>query len=322
MASNEIEILDPTASVGKLKKIAAGHALNRRHFLAALGMTGAAAGAGMMSGCSTSNSVAVTTASTAQVDMLNFALNVKYLQATFYSFIAKGTDLTGSAVTNSGPVTGAPTAALSFAGVAGVTNPQQVTDILNEIYYDEKNHVSTLLGLLGVSAVFRPAINLAGFGTITATNALSIARLLEDVGVTAYAGIIGSLSSSDITLLGQIMGADSLHAGILRLTALQNPTVAAYIKADTMDVAPFDLGATSNAGPTASGGFFATAGASTASTATPAGFAFTRTISQVFSILFGTETATGSNTTVTLAAIGTTSGGFFPNGVNGNLNKV
>ena len=158
--------------------------------------------------------------------------------------------------------------------------------MVNEIYYDEKNHVSTLMSLLGISAVFRPAINLGGFGTITATNALSIARLLEDVGVTAYAGIIGSLSSSDITLLGQIMGADSLHAGILRLTALQNPTIAAYIKADTLDVA------------------------------------FTRTISQALAILFGTETATGSTTSVTVAAIGTTSGGFFPNGVNGNLNKV
>jgi hypothetical protein len=317
MASKEIEILGPAASVGKLKKIAAGHALNRRHFMAALGMTGVAAGAGMMSGCSTSNSVAVTTASTAQIDMLNFALNVKYLQATFYSFIAKGTDLTGSAVTNSGPITGG-TAALTFTGV----NAQQITDMVNEIYYDEKNHVSTLMSLLGISAVFRPAINLGGFGTITATNALSIARLLEDVGVTAYAGIIGSLSSSDITLLGQIMGADSLHAGILRLTALQNPTIAAYIKADTLDVAPFDPGAASNAGPTASGGFFATAGATTATTAFPAGFAFTRTISQALAILFGKETATGSTTSVTVAAIGTTSGGFFPNGVNGNLNQV
>jgi hypothetical protein len=317
MASKEIEILGPAASVGKLKKIAAGHALNRRHFMAALGMTGVAAGAGMMSGCSTSNSVAVTTASTAQIDMLNFALNVKYLQATFYSFIAKGTDLTGSAVTNSGPITGG-TAALTFTGV----NAQQITDMVIEIYYDEKNHVSTLMSLLGISAVFRPAINLGGFGTINATNALSIARLLEDVGVTAYAGIIGSLSSSDITLLGQIMGADSLHAGILRLTALQNPSIAAYIKADTLDVAPFDPGAASNAGPTASGGFFATAGATTASTANPAGFAFTRTISQALAILFGTETATGSTTSVTVAAIGTTSGGFFPNGVNGNLNKV
>ena len=320
MASKEIEILGPAASVGKLKKIAAGHALNRRHFMAALGMTGVAAGAGMMSGCSTSNSVAVTTASTAQIDMLNFALNVKYLQATFYSFIAKGTDLTGSAVTNSGVVTNPLTAALKFTGV----NAQQITDMVNEIYYDEKNHVSTLMSLLGISAVFRPAINLGGFGTITATNALSIARLLEDVGVTAYAGIIGSLSSSDITLLGQIMGADSLHAGILRLTALQNPTIAAYIKADTLDVAPFDPGtaALAAAGPTASGGFFATAGATTASTAYPAGFAFTRTISQALAILFGTETATGSTTSVTVAAIGTTSGGFFPNGVNGNLNQV
>ena len=318
MASKEIEILGPAASVGKLKKIAAGHALNRRHFMAALGMTGVAAGAGMMSGCSTSNSVAVTTASTAQIDMLNFALNVKYLQATFYSFIAKGTDLTGSAVTNSGVVTNPLTAALKFTGV----NAQQITDMVNEIYYDEKNHVSTLMSLLGISAVFRPAINLAGFGAVTATNALSIARLLEDVGVTVYAGIIGSLSSSDITLLGQIMGADSLHAGILRLTALQNPTIAAYIKADTLDVAPFDPGAASNAGPTASGGFFATAGATTATTAFPAGFAFTRTISQALAILFGKETATGSTTSVTVAAIGTTSGGFFPNGVNGNLNQV
>jgi hypothetical protein len=48
MASNEIETLDSAASVEKLNKIAAGRALNRRHFLAALGMTGAAAGAGLM----------------------------------------------------------------------------------------------------------------------------------------------------------------------------------------------------------------------------------------------------------------------------------
>ena len=65
MASNEIEILDPTATVEKLKKIAAGRALNRRRFLASLGMTGAAAGAGLLSGCSTTNTVtAVTTTST------------------------------------------------------------------------------------------------------------------------------------------------------------------------------------------------------------------------------------------------------------------
>jgi hypothetical protein len=320
MASNEIEILDPEASVGKLKKIAAGRALNRRHFIAALGMTGAAAGAGMMSGCSTSNSVAVTAASTAQIDMLNFALNVKFLQATFYSFITQGTDLPGYSGT-----TGAPSAALTFTGASA----QRITDMLNEIYYDEKNHVSTLISLLSSSVVFRPAINLAAFGAITATNALSIARLLEDVAVTTYANLITGLSSSDITVLSQILGADSSHAGILRLTALQNPTIAAYIQADSLDVAPYDPGTTSNntapgpagaaAGPTASGGFFAVASAST-STTTPPGFAFLRTTSQALSILFGTVASGG--TSVTLASSGTTSGGFFPSGVNGNINKV
>jgi hypothetical protein len=324
MASNEIEILDPEASVGKLKKIAAGRALNRRHFMAALGMTGAAAGAGMMSGCSTSNSVAATTAaSTAQIDMLNFALNVKLLQATFYSYIVKGTDLTGAAVINSGPVTGAP-GALTFTGITGVTNGQQITDMFNEIYYDEKGHVTTLINLLASSVVFRPAINLGAFGAITATNALSIARLLEDVAVTVYTQLVTGLASSDITVLSQILGADSYHAGILRLTALQNPTIAAYIKADSLDVAPLDPGtaALAAAGPTASGAFFATAGATTATTATPAGFAFIRTTSQALAILYGTAAAAGSPTSVALAAQGTASGGFFPNGVNGNILKV
>ena len=312
MASKEIEILGPAASVGKLKKIAAGHALNRRHFMAALGMTGVAAGAGMMSGCSTSNSVAVTTASTAQIDMLNFALNVKYLQATFYSFIAKGTDLTGSAVTNSGVVTNPLTAALTFTGV----NAQQITDMVNEIYYDEKNHVSTLISLLGSSVVFRPAINLAAYATITATNALSIARMLEDVAVTALAGASASLSTSDVTLVGQILGADSFHSGALRLVSIQNPGIAVYAKADSLDVPPVDLGtaALEAAGPTATGGFFATAGATTFTSTNPQGFAFARTTSQVFSIAY----ATGG----VLAASGTTSGGFFPSGVNGNIKSV
>jgi hypothetical protein len=281
-------------------------------------MTGAAAGAGMMSGCSTSNSVAATTtATTAQTDLLNFALNLKFLQATFYSFVVKGTDLTGSAVTNSGAVTNAP-AALTFTG----TNAAQITDMLNEIYYDEKNHVSTLISLLSSSVVFRPAINLAAFGTITATNALSIARLLEDVVVTAYANLVTSLSSSDITVISQILGADSNHAGILRLTALQNPTIAANIKADSQDVLPFDPGTNvlAAAGPTASGGFFAVAGVTTATTATPQGFAFLRTTSQALSVLYGTVPS--GNTAVTLATSGTTSGGFFPSGVTGNINMV
>jgi hypothetical protein len=214
---------------------------------------------------------------------------------------------------------------LAFTGVSA----QQITDMLNEIYYDETNHVATLTSLLSSSVVYRPAINLAAFGAITATNALAIARLLEDVAVTVYADIIAGtglttgLSNSDITVLSQILGADSNHAGILRLTLLQNSTLlAASIKADSLDVLPVDA-ATASTGPTASGGFFATAGATTSSTTTPAGFAFLRTpqgTPGALSILYGTVASGG--TSVTLATPSTTSGGFFPSGMNGTIKSV
>jgi hypothetical protein len=69
-------------------------------------------------------------------------------------------------------------------------------------------------------------------------------------------------------------------------------------------------------------GFFATAGTLNASAATPAGFAFARTFSQVLAVLYGNETP------------GTYDGGFFPaaqpngdatntfGGVSGNITIV
>jgi hypothetical protein len=310
MASKEIEIPGSAATVGKLKKIAAGQALNRRHFIAALGMTGAAAGTGLLSGCSSTStsSAAGASVTSAQTSVLNFALNLEYLEATFYSFITQGVDLTGTAIVNSGAVTNAP-GKLVFTG----TNAQQITDMLNEIYYDEKNHVSTLIGLLGSAVVPRPAINLGAAGAITAVNALSIARLFEDVGVTAYAGATGLLSSGVLAYASQILAVEGFHAGALRLVSIQNPTIAAFVQADSLDVPPVDLGtaALEAAGPTAAGGIFSTAGATTFNASTPMGFPFSRTTSQVLSIVYGPG-----------APAGTKSGGFFPNGVNGTINTV
>ena len=254
MASNVTEVLDPAAKVEKLKKIAAGRALDRRHFIAALGLTSAAAGAGLMSGCSVTNStVAATTPGQAQTNILNFALNLEFLEATFYSFVTTGADInpsvTGVSLQGTGAITG------QFAQPAFAS--QQITDLLNEIYFDEWNHVKTLQTLLGSAVVARPAINLAAFGAVTATNALSIARLFEDVGVSAYIGASGGLTSSSLTFAAQILGVESFHAGALRLLSIQNPAIAAYISAgDGLDVPPDDLGsaAAEAAGPTASGG--------------------------------------------------------------------
>jgi hypothetical protein len=322
MASNEIEILDPAAPVGKLKGIAAGRALDRRHFIAALGMTGAAAGAGLISGCSTTSSPVIATSSGVdQTKVLNFILNFKFLQATFYAFVTTGADIAPKVGANfavnlagSGIITGAP-GKLTFTG----PNAAQITDMLNEIYFDEWNHVTTLQSLLGSSAITRPAINLGAFATITATNALSLARMLEDVGVTAIAGALAGLSTSDLTYASQILGTDSFHAGALRLVSIQNPSIAAYIKADSLDVAPIDLGSANAAalGPTAAGGMFATAGGATTNPTTPAGFAFSRNPSGVFGALAVLYGAPGAP-----AGLGTSSGGFFPNGANGLIKTV
>jgi hypothetical protein len=307
MASKDTEFLEPVPTVEKVRKIASDRTVNRRNFMAALGMTSAAAGASLLTGCSSETS-AVAPVSLGATDVLNFALNLEYLEATFYSYVVKGTDLPSTVLNGSGAVTGAPSAALTFTG----TNANQITDMLNEIYYDELSHVRDILTLVGSSAIARPAINLGALGTITASNAISIARLFEDVGATAYTGAAALLSGTPLGIAAQILAVEGFHAGALRLVSIQNPTLGAYIAADSHDVKPADPGtaALSAAGPSANGGFFATAGAASATTAVPAGFAFTRTTSQVLAIVYANPAA------------GTSSGGFFPNGVNGTIHTV
>jgi hypothetical protein len=181
--------------------------------------------------------------------------------------------------------------------------------------------------------------NLAAFGTITATGpittttvpALSLARLLKDLGVTAYASAVTGLTSSNATYLAQILGAESFHSGALRLISIQvsalTPAIAPYFPiTDGYDVPPADLGsiALEAAGPTASGGFFPTYGgaavpgvsgsafAGTPGTCGTNGFGYARTLQQVLQVLYGT-----SNTVP--APHGAFEGGFFPSGMNGNL---
>ena len=336
MASNEIAILDPAATVDKLNKIAADRAVNRRRFITALGITGAAAGAGLLSGCAnnTVSSPISSALGAGQADILNFVLNIEYLQATLFAYLTTGADIAASTGVTANGV--APTGAPAALAVAAPLT-QQTVDLLNEIYFDDLNHVSYLRSILGSAAVPRPAINLAAFGTITATGpittttvpALSLARLLKDLGVTAYASAVTGLTSSNATYLAQILGAESFHSGALRLISIQNTTTITYTPITDglgYDVPPADLGsiALEAAGPTASGGFFPTYGgaavpgvsgsafAGTPGTCGTNGFGYARTLQQVLQVLYGT-----SNTVP--APHGAFEGGFFPSGMNGNL---
>lgn len=288
-----------------------GRTLARRSFLAgAAAISAIAAGAAVL-GCGDATLPYVDAAGQAEVDVLNFALNLEYLEATFYSYIVTGKDL-DSSLTGGGPApTGAP---------GQITFPnQQANDLFAEIYFDEASHVAALRTALGPLAVARPQINLAALATISAANYLQHARLFEDVGVTAYAGAAASLTGNNVTAAAQILAVEGFHAGALRLLAIQlgaayPASLAGYVPADGYDVKPADPGtvALSLAGPTtATGGFFATlANGTTGQSNSFLGFAYKRTASQVLSIVYGSATT------------GTAKGAFFPNGVNGNIKTV
>ena len=283
-------------------------ALNRRNFLTGLGVTGAAvAGGALLAGCGGSGHRSVMAAGPSETDVLNFALNLEYLEATFYSYVVTGADIP-SASTGGGPApTGAPSATPSFQS-------QRIADLFAEIYFDELSHVNDLRAALGSSAVARPQLNLGALGTVSTANYITFARLFEDVGVTAYAGAATDLTGTNLQYAAQILAVESFHSGAIRYIAIEEavpylPT--AVIPADMLDVPPIDPGSNTaaEAGPTTQGAFFATAGANGINKTLP-GLAYTRTTSQVLAIVYA-NTATG-----------TAKGGFFPSGLNGNIKTV
>ena len=234
-SSNDIEVLDPTATVEKLKNIVSKVALNRRHFMAALGAAGIAAGTRLGSG-PVARAQQPTPNGFAQTDVLNFLLNIKYLKATFYSYVTQGADLPGSSYVtlSSGQVYNAP-GKITFSG----TNAAQITDMFNEMYYDELNQLIDLRNLLGVASAARATMNLLGnsvanatyvtpSGTVISTGAQAIgqARMLEDISVTAFAGALSYLTGPNLAIATQILAVDGCHAAALRLASIQ--TGAAY----------------------------------------------------------------------------------------------
>jgi len=305
---SEKEVAGTLSAEQLLNRIRIKRALNRRNFLANIGITGAAmAGGAILAGCGGSSMAKVTAAGPSETDVLNFALNLEYVEATFYSYVVTGGDIPSSS-TGGGPApTGAPSATPTF-------QTQQIADMFAEIYYDELSHVNDLRTALSSAAVARPQLNLVALGTVSTANYITFARLFEDVGVTAYAGAATDLTGTNLQYAAQILAVEGCHSGAIRLIAIQQGAAylpTADIPADMFDVPPYDPGSISASedGPTTKGAFFATAGASAPNSVLP-GFAYTRTTSQVLGIVYASD------------ATGTTKGGFYPNGMNGNITTV
>ncbi|WP_213806500.1 ferritin-like domain-containing protein [Granulicella sp. dw_53] len=304
-------------------------AISRRNFLAGAGTTAAAA---VLVGCG-DNGVAIpatpATTTFTDADILNFALNLEYLEAEFYLRAATGSGLaTADAGTGAGAVTGG-------SKVPNLTAAQQ--QILNEIAYDEQAHVQFLRSALGSSAVARPTIDFTSSFPALATAAgitgitfnpfadfdsfLVGAFIFEDVGVTAYHGAAPLISTAGITAgyltaAAGILAVEAYHAAYVR-TALTGRAIAAA-SASPATAYPYLGFANSISALRASVGggnettlklptTTATASSIVAADTTNA-IAFSRSTDQVLHIVYGTGGGSG------LAK-----GAFFPSGLNGTI---
>lgn len=250
------------------------------------------------------------------VDILNFALNLEYLEASFYSYAVYGTGLSSSLRGGGPQASGGKKASLS-----GV-----VAKIAKEIATDEIKHVKFLRLALGKSAAKIPSINIgtafagaadAALGTTLKpafspykNNLLFLhgAFIFEDVGVTAYKGAANLIASKNyLQYAAGILAVEAYHAGTIR-TML-------FMKANTV-VAPYGakvssiVGAISKLRAKAGGGKDqGVLGANGAANIVPTNgnsIAYGRTTGEVINI-------------VTLGGA-KNRGGFFPKGLTGNIN--
>ena len=273
--------LDPVKAEQELIATRDSRAMARRNFIRNIGLAGIGVAAGaMIEGCGAGSVTNAQSSSPSETDVLNFALNLEYLEAEFYSVAVSGAVLGSS-------VTGATSTATGGAKVTFTDN--RIADIAAEISADETLHVKFLRSALGASAVAEPVINLAalGIGFGSQTEFLTLARAFEDTGVSAYAGAATLLTGNNLQAAAQILAVEAYHAGNIRLNLVQNSIVVPAT--DSMDIPPTEQH------------FFPTDSNA---------LAIKRTPSQVLAIVYANATA------------GTHSGGFFPNGVNGNIKTV
>ncbi len=259
---------------------------NRRGFLGAFAASVVAA---VAAGGKEALAQAATPAIT---DVLNFALNLEYLEASLYLSVVGSTLSAADMGSNPGTITGAP---------GKLTLTLNSLQIANALAVDELHHIELLrntITSLGGTPVSMPSINLAAKGAVT-TEALFLAtaRQFTAVGNSAYAGSAQYLVSNPqvLTAAAAILGAEGQHAGALNYACETAGVVSPAV--DANDVPP------------SSSNYF-TVQATTA-------LSPIRTTSQVLGIVYGVSTAA-----TTAPPTGTTMGGFFPNGVNGNIKST
>ncbi len=276
-----------------------------------------------ISASETTSPFPVLTLSKTDLSILNFALNLEYLEANYYAYATTGFGLGDQGVDITGTGTQG-TVILPQGAVAGTPlvtfNDPAVQQYALEITRDEIEHVKFLRGIIlaaGKTPVAQPAIDLVN-SFVGAGNAAGVSNfspfassngdlnfllgsyLFEDVGVTAYHGALTSFSNAKSrgAAVG-IMGTEAYHASIIRSQLYDlGSTAQAYALAIANAINT--LG-----GAGIAQGLVNTSDTTLTSNIVPAdsnAMVFTRTTQQVLNIVY-------------LSPSGA-KGGFFPNGIN------
>jgi hypothetical protein len=264
---------------------------NRRSFLKTIGAATAGVTAMSMAGLSPAGAQTTT-----EVEVLKFALNLEYLEAEFYTYAIYGRGIETFGIAVSGEANGAnPAEGGRTTGGKQVyfNNSMQVltTTVAAEIGSDERAHVVLLRSALGSQVIAKPEINLnaLGFGFGNQSDFLRLSRIFEDIGVSAYAGAAGLLTTpSVITTAARILATEAEHVASVR-------TQIGVLKISTSALDGADLI------PPPSGTEFQVLSINKRN-----GLPATRTPGEVLYLAFGGK-ANVSN------------GGFFPAGVNGAI---
>ncbi len=257
--------------------------------------------------------------------MLNFALNLEYLLAQFYQFAANGAGLAATLITGTG------TAGAATGGAQVTFTDPLVQQYAKEIAADKLAHVTFLRSVLGTAVAAQPAIDIG----VTATSAFSKlaqnaglvgagaafnvyandanfllgAFMLADVGVTAYRGGAGLITSKTyIEAAAGILAAHAYHAGLIRTVLYQKGLATPSLRTDAGKISDARDALDGTTGTDADKDQGIT-GDATTSNITPAdanGLAFSRTAGQVLNIAY-------------LNPASVVGGGFFTAGLNGTI---
>jgi hypothetical protein len=289
---------------------------SRRDMIATLAMGGFAVAA---------TSAVRAQATVTDADILNFALNLEYLEAQFYVFAVNGTGLPASSLGGTG----------TRGNVRGgrqvnFTDPV-VRQYAKEIAIDEAAHVNFLRTALGAAAVAQPEIDISSDANGAFSNAARAAGLVgagqafdpyasdenfllgayifEDVGVTAYKGASPLITNKTfLEAAAGILAVEAYHAGLVRtvLYAKGVQTPSLRTAADAISNARDSLDGASDLDQGISRIGTGTTAQSNIVPVDANGITFSRSAGQVLNIVYLNRQAV-------------TAGGFFPNGVNGTI---